>query len=172
MGRASRATSALDWCERCRAAPCAPKKATTGVRPDMVQTMRKVMRAAAVVLLIASIAAASPASAADDDTKSYSLKLSGTLSGDGWEVSSKAKLVTSPEYKETYVEVTASPVDANSNRTPMLALTLGKSNLECSTFRSWVWTSMDNGSQMKLTLMCDKYVSPKKAKKMKAAILS
>lgn len=138
----------------------------------MVQTMWKLMSAAAVALLVASVAAASPAVATDDDTKSYSLKLSGTLSGDGWEVSSKAKLMTTPEYKETYVEVTAYPVDAKSNRTPMLSLTLGKSKQECSTSRSWVWSRVDNGSQMKLTLMCDEYVSPKKAKKTKTAILS
>ena len=132
-------------------------------------------RLIAACLAIAGAASLTLAGSASATAGPYkpvrTIKLTGELVGKGYEVASSARLYTSKEHKETWVVFDIARLGGEGgHRTPLVDIELNGTKLECSTFKSWIW-STDKGSK-NISAKCDGYLSPKKAKKVKVGTVS
>jgi hypothetical protein len=117
--------------------------------------------------------ATSPSSAAEDEPV-RTITLSGQMTGPsettGYAIEPKAKLFTSTKYKESWLIVTVKITDKElvGRRSPLVTVDLDGSKVNCEIIKGWIW-STKQGSD--LSLKCDGYLSPKKAKKIMTGVV-
>lgn len=125
-----------------------------------------VVLAIAVIGLISGIVSSVQTQQWAANSGSRTVAVTGTLTGDGWEIASTGEVKTDSQYSETSFVVHVSRVGDASRRTPTFKAILGDNNdgdNQCETFRSYIW---DTNEGSDIEVKCTYYLTLDELKKV------